>query len=96
MSTIHGTYRDGRVELDSPVDWPNGSRVALFPENGHVGLQEADWLDSPQSRAALLARIDAIEPLELTAQDEAEIAAAREAVRKASMRVVRKQIGKAP
>lgn len=58
-----------------------------------VGLSEADWHDSPQTRAHLLARMDTVEPFELTPADEAEIAAAREASRQASVQAVRAQMG---
>ena len=93
MNVVHGTYREGRVDLDAPVDWRNGSRVAVLASNDSVGLVESDWPDSPDRRAALLQRLDAIEPLELTPADEAEIGAAREAVRQASVRAVRERMG---
>ena len=93
MNVVHGTYREGRVELDAPVEWPNGSRVAVLPSNDSVGLVESDWPDSPETRAALIERLDGIEPLELTPADDAEIGAAREAVRQASVRAVRERMG---
>ena len=93
MNVVHGTYREGRVDLDAAVDWPNGSRVAVLPSNDSVGLVESDWPDSPETQAALLQRLDAIEPLDLTPADEAEIEAAREAVRQASVRAVRERMG---
>ena len=93
MIVVHGTYREGHVDLDGPVDWPNGSRVAVLPSNDSVGLIESDWPDSPETRAALLQLLDDIEPLELTAADEAEIGAAREAVRQVSVRAVRERMG---
>ena len=93
MNVVHGTYREGRVDLDAAVDWPNGSRVAVLPSNDSVGLVESDWPDCPETRAALLQRLDAIEPLELTPADEAETRAAREAVRQASVRAVRERMG---
>ena len=92
LSTASGTYRDGRIVLDSPVDWPEGSRVTIVPAHAGIGLKEADWPDSPDTRAALLSRLDAILPLELTEEDKAEIAAARQAVRDASIRTVRKRM----
>lgn len=30
------TYQDGRIELDSPVDWPDGTRIEVRPVNGAV------------------------------------------------------------
>ncbi len=86
MKPVPGTYRDGHVDLDIRVDWLDGSRVAVVPAEDSLGLREADWPDTPQTRAALLAKMDALEPLELTPAEEAEIAAARQAVREASVR----------
>ena len=60
------------------------------------GLREEDWPDTPENRAEILRRMEAIEPLELTAEDEAEIAAARAAVREVTLAAVRKQMGLEP
>ncbi len=90
MDQIFGTYHDGRVVLDSAVDWPEGTRVAILAPAAPEGP------DSPEARAEWLARLDAIEPLELTPEDEAEIAAARAAVREASLQAVKRQMGLAP
>ncbi len=90
MSRVLGTYRDGRIVLDSTVDWPDGARVAI------VAPAEPEEPDSPEARAEWLARVDAVQPLELSPEDEAEIAAARAAVRQASLEAVRRQMGLAP
>jgi hypothetical protein len=96
MRPVFGTYREGRIVLDAPVDWPEGSRVAVAATGAGPGLAEADWPDGPETRATLLARLDAIEPLELSPQDEAEIEAARQDVRGASLRAVRRRMGLSP
>ena len=93
MSPVHGTYRHGQIELDSPVGWPDGSRVTIAPARGGIGLNESDWPDNPETRAALVAKLEAMEPLEPSPEDEVEIAAAREAVRAATIRAVRGQMG---
>lgn len=93
MPPARGTYRAGRIELDSPVDWPDGARVAIVPADNAFGLSESVWQDTPAARQKLLADLDAAEPLEFGPQDEAEIAAARAAVRQASLEAVRKQMG---
>jgi hypothetical protein len=88
MDTITGTYQEGRIILDSPVDWPEGSRVGVVPPQApapRLGLRESEWPDDARGRAEWLAWYDALEPLELTPQDEAEIAAAREAIRRATL-----------
>jgi hypothetical protein len=95
MRTAHGIYRDGLIILDTPVNWPEGSRVTVNAEV-LAGLAEADWPDSPETRSVLLARLDALEPFDLTPAEEREIAAARESVRQASLRRVRQQMGLAP
>ena len=92
-TTIEGTYHAGRVDLDKDVDWPEGCRVRVALE---YGLREGDWPDTPENRAEILRRMEAIEPLELTAEDEAEIAAARTAVREVTLAAVRKQMGLEP
>lgn len=94
MRTVHGTYRAGRVDLDSAVDWPDGSRVAVVAEPCDVGLNEGDWQDSPESRAMLLERMRAFEPLEFTPEEEAEIAAARHAIGEFTIEAVRRQMEK--
>ena len=77
MSEVHGTYRDGKVELKSGVDWPNGMLVTVHPlplaqrnESADEwqdswGIDD-DWPDTPENRAEILRRMDAVEPLEMT------------------------------
>ena len=91
--TIEGTYHAGRVDLDQQVDWPDGCRVRVALE---YGLREEDWPDTPEGLEELLKRIDSIEPVEFTAEDEAEIAAARAAVREVTLAAVCKQMGLEP
>jgi hypothetical protein len=80
MNRVYGRYRGGRVELESPVDWPDGVRVALSPEN------------AADDRDTILKLMDEVEPLELTPADEAEIAAARAAVGDVSRRAVERRL----
>jgi hypothetical protein len=93
MNDVQGTYRGGRVEVDTPVDWPEGSRVTIIREQTALGLTESDWPDTPETRKALIEKIDAIEPLELTPEDISEIDRARDAVREISIRSVREKMG---
>lgn len=92
MNSTFGTYRDGHVDLDSTVDWPEGSRVAVSPKSERVGMRESEWPDSDEGRNVLLKRMEQMEPLELTVEDEIEIPAARGAVREASINAVRRQM----
>lgn len=80
MATFAGTYRDGLVQLDSPLDLPDGFRVkVVIPEP--YGLDEATWVDSPENRAALLRSMEEYEPIQLTPEEEREIEEARRAVK---------------
>jgi hypothetical protein len=93
MKLIQGTYRDGRIALDHPVDWPEGVKVSIVAPGEAWGLSEADWPDTPENRAALVALLDGMTPLILTPEDEQEMSAGRAAAREASLRAVRKQMG---
>jgi hypothetical protein len=91
MESAIGTYRDGKVELDLPVEWESGTRVRVLPEEESSAIRE-DEPANPEHIRQLLAIIDSFEPLELTPEDEAEIAAARAEVREVSLNAVRMQM----
>lgn len=78
-----GTYRNGRVCPDERVDWPEGTRVDLEAKPGQEkgGLSEDDGPATPEKIAALLARMDEGEPLEMTPEEEAELAAWRQKIK---------------
>lgn len=85
MSTIAGTYQQGQIVLQSPVDWPEGSRVEVMlvePSIDKLGMTEAEWPTDPQGIAELLARMDQCEPLEMSAEEEADLAAWRQRMRR--------------
>ena len=86
MSIIHGTYKHGRVELDSPVDWPEGVRVEILSAAGtngredddeDFGMDERDWPTTKEGIEALIARMDACEPVQYSEEDLARIEAAQ-------------------
>jgi len=107
MSEINGTFRNGHVELDSSVDWPDGVRVTVVPSSNHAksprsngstddlswGIDEADYEDTTAFRAKLIAQMDSFEPLELTPAEEAEWQAARQWIKDYTIAAVRKQMG---
>jgi hypothetical protein len=97
MEPVIGTYHDGRVDLGGKVDWPDGTRVRVEPAAEDEGfLTEESWPTTPEGIAALVRRMTTFEAVELTAEDEARIAAARAATREASIAAVRKQMGLDP
>jgi hypothetical protein len=77
MEAIYGTFQGGQVHLDEPVNWPDGSRVMIARATKGKGLTEAEWPQTKEGISALLANLDAIEPLEFSPEEEAEIAAER-------------------
>ena len=103
MSIVHGTYKSGHIELDSPVDWPEGYRVEIIPMpkdgSSHdgfresFGMREEDWPTTKEGIEALLAEWDAIEPLEFTPDELAEMEAAQKAMNEYSKQMVARQMG---
>lgn len=96
MTIVQGTYRDGCVELDAPVAWSEGRRVSVAVDPDSFGMCETEWPTSGEPLSKLLELIDSFEPVELSAADEAEIEAARDAVREKSLAAVREQMGLMP
>ena len=45
MQRVTATFRQGRVELTEPVDWPEGTRVEVTPIPG--GQPRGSWLSLP-------------------------------------------------
>lgn len=66
MGVVRGTWKQGRIVLDEPAAWPDGTRVEVGPlnEEGTVGLRDEDWPTDADGIAALVARMDAIEAVE--------------------------------
>jgi hypothetical protein len=78
---VKGVIREGRVEVDEPVNLPDGSEVTItgFPHGKFVGLPDNDRPPTPEEIAADLAAMDEIEPLELTDEELAAWEAERQA-----------------
>jgi hypothetical protein len=74
MATATGTYRKGKIFLNGPVDWPEGTAVEIATApTTRVGLTEEEWPTTPEGIAELLERIAHLEPLEFTPEEEAEM-----------------------
>jgi hypothetical protein len=77
MTAIRATVKDGRVQLEVPADWPDGTEVEIHPL-----LQRTNGDDeamSPEEIAKTLAAMAQVEPFDLTDAERA----AREAERRA-------------
>jgi hypothetical protein len=81
MNAIKGVVKNGQIVLDHPTDLPEGCRVLVEPitEEDRLGFREQDWENTPEAIAAWLRWYDALEPLQLTPEEEAEWRAARQA-----------------
>ncbi len=105
MNSIHGIYRDGHIELDSAVSWPDGFPVTVQPclDEEPAGtrlpsIQLPDgtillWSNTPEFRAALMAQMDRREPVELTPEEEAHWHADQQWIRAYTMEAVRREMG---
>jgi len=81
VNAIKGVVKNGHIVLDNPAVLPEGCRVLVEPITWEetLGIREEDWQDTPEAVAAWLRWYDSLEPLQLTAQEEDEWQAARQA-----------------
>jgi hypothetical protein len=50
MDQVFATYQQGQVILDSTVDWPNGTRIAVTPVETQPVAQRSDkTVDQPSA-----------------------------------------------
>ncbi len=85
MKCVTGTYRNGNVALDQPVDWPEGTHVVCEygPQTEHVDFyfDGSPWEDTPEAIQRWVEWFDALEPV-LTGQElerfELELRSARD------------------
>ena len=74
MHTLQGTIKNGQVVLDTPAHLPEGTRIEVLPLGARrttLGMREEDWPTTPEGIAALLARMDQVEPGWLAPEDDA-------------------------
>jgi hypothetical protein len=89
VKVIKGTVENGQITLSEPLTWPDGTEVriraipAASEANGadeeDAGISEDEQADDPESIARWIAAFDAIPPLHMTPEEEAEWQAARKA-----------------
>ena len=84
MELIRATWKNGRIVPDGPVDWPEGCRLVVEPEEADTTASEVsdeDWSDAPEAVADWLNWYDSLEPLEITAAERADLAEWRQKVK---------------
>jgi hypothetical protein len=94
MNAIKGTYKDGKIVLDAPAEWPEGCRVVVepVPEEETFGVREEDWSDTPEAIAAWLRWYDTLEPLVWTPGEEADLQAWQQKMKAFNVEAVRRQM----
>jgi hypothetical protein len=103
-TSITSTVHNGKVEAATP-DWPEGCEVIIQPvkdtaatdqndrkERPSLGIDEQDWPASPDQKAAWLVWYESLEPLILTAEEEADIAAWRLQIKDYTIANMQKQV----
>jgi hypothetical protein len=77
MTTIKATVRDGRIELDEPIDLPDGTELWIPTPNGTVEPTADDGPMSANEIARVLAALDQIIPFDRSAKEEMRLEADR-------------------
>jgi hypothetical protein len=99
MDIIKATVKSGRLELESPLHWPDGTQVqieaTMFPRERN-GIDESQWSDDLVSLADWDAWIQTIEPLEFTPEESARITEFDEEMRAYNIDAVRHQMKRFP
>jgi hypothetical protein len=94
MITIKGTVKNGQVVLEDPAGLPEGTEVNVTPRSSgtKIGLDPSEWRDDAAALADWASWITTFEPLEFTAEEEADLARFREAMRQFNIEAVRRQM----
>ena len=73
VTAITGTWKNGRIVIDSPTDWPDGCRVIIEPvtDSAALAIREEDWAETPEAIAEWLRWYDTLEPLLMSPEEEA-------------------------
>ena len=94
MKVVKATWKNGRVELDSPAEWPEGRRlvVAEEPPAEITFLTEEEQCDDPESVRQWIDDLRAIPPLPMTPEQEEEMLVWRQRVKDYNLQAVSRQM----
>ena len=81
MIAVHAQWKDGKIIVDEPIDWPDGCDLEVRPVTFNSSESADVQSNDPEAVARWIAEFQAIPPLEMTAEDEAEWQAAKQAQR---------------
>ena len=74
MNALRGTIKNGQIILDVPDALPEGTRVEVLPINEarpRLGMREEDWPTTAEGIDALLERMEQVESVWLSPEDDA-------------------------
>ncbi len=94
MSSIKATWKNGRIVLDGPADWPDGHRLVVTEERPAVVefMTEDQQSDDPEEIERWIAELRASPALTLTPEQEADRIAWRNKVKEFNLQAVRRQM----
>ena len=94
MHAIKATWTKGQIVPAEPVDWPEGSELLVEPlqASEKIGLDEAEWDDSPEAIAEWIAAVERIEPMVWAPGEREEYERFREEIRNYTVEAVGKQM----
>ena len=81
MIAVHAKWKDGRVVVEEAVDWPEGCELEVRPKTFNSLEDDDAQANDPAVIARWIAEFQAIPPLQMTAEEEADWQAARQAQR---------------
>ncbi len=103
MSTVRGTFQNGKVVFDTPPGWPEDQEVfvvapteASVPPPPVTMMTEDEQGDDPESVAGWLAALDAIPITATSPFDDPAVTARRETMRRYNIDAVRTQAPEVP
>jgi hypothetical protein len=67
MEKALATYRNGRVQFDLAVNWPEGTRLEVACAT--AGLVESQWPETPEQKEAWLEWLKNLEPFDMTPEE---------------------------
>ena len=94
MSTVKATWKNGQVQLDQPVDWPEGRRLVVAADSGEDidFMTEEEQSDDPEAIERWIAELRALPAPTMTPEEEADLMAWRKKVKEFNLEAMRRQM----
>jgi hypothetical protein len=93
--TVTGTVHEGGIVLETPVDWPEGAKVAVAlveSEPTKIGITEEEWSDTPEAIADWIRWYDSLQPLQMAPEEEADLDAWRQKIKEFTIANMHKDV----